>query len=64
MDMSYATILVFSDQRRLYRVKQLAYVVSNQNKLESYHVCSMDTNMGSYISYYNVGQQETNIIFR
>ena len=31
MDMSYATILVFGDQRRFYREKQLAYVVNNQN---------------------------------
>ena len=51
--MFYATILVFGEQRRLYRKKQLAYVVSNQNKLINNHVCAMDTKIGSSIFYYD-----------
>ena len=54
MEMSYATILVFGDQRRLYRDKQLAYVVNNQNKLENHPMCALDTYVGSSIFYYVV----------
>ena len=55
MHMSFATIPVFGDQRRLYREKKLAYVVSNQNKSLTHPDCSMDTYIGSSIFYYDDG---------
>ena len=61
MHMSYATIPVFGDQRRLYREKKLAYVVSNQNKSINNHVYAMDTDIGSSFFYYDDGPIETNV---
>ena len=54
MDISYATILVFGDQRRLYREKKLAYAVNNQKEPENHPICALDTDIGSSIFYYDV----------
>ena len=47
MDMSYATLPMLGDQRRLYKEKQLAYVVSSKNKPEKHLICALDTYINS-----------------
>ena len=47
MDLSYATILVFGMQRRLYRENRLAYMISNRDNPENHPIYSVDTDMGS-----------------
>lgn len=51
MDMSYATISVFSEQRRLYREKKMAYMVSNVERPNNHPIYSLDTEMGSTILF-------------
>jgi hypothetical protein len=40
MDMSYATIPVFTEHRRLYRENRMAYMISNQNVHKSPYLFS------------------------
>lgn len=47
MDMSYASILIFGEQRRLYRESKMAYMVSNKYKPQKFPVCAMETELGS-----------------
>lgn len=51
MDMSYATIPVFSEQRRLYREQKMAYMVSNAEQPNNHPVYSLDTELGSAILF-------------
>ena len=46
MDMSYATIPVFAEQRRLYRENRLAYMISSPECPHNYPIYSIDTNLG------------------
>ena len=51
MDMSYATIPLFGDHRRLYREKRLEYVASSQDKTNNHPICVVDTDMVSSIFF-------------
>ena len=53
MDMSYATISLFGEHRRLYREKILAYVVNSQDKPNNHPIYVVDTNLGSSIFFNN-----------
>ena len=45
MHMSYATILVFGEQKRLDRENGLAYMISNPEHLENHPIYSVETNL-------------------
>jgi hypothetical protein len=47
MDLSYATIPVFSEQRRLYKQNRLAYMINNNDNPENHPIYAVDTDMGS-----------------
>ena len=49
MDMSYATIPVFAEQRRLYIENMLAYMISNPQCPQNHPIYSMDIDLGSAI---------------
>ena len=51
MDMSYATILIFGVHRRLYREKNLAYMVSSVARSNNHPIYSLDTEIGSPIFF-------------
>jgi hypothetical protein len=60
LDMSYATILVFGQQRRLYRETLMKYMVSSQEKPHNYPLYSAHSYMDSFILY-NDGDLEEQI---
>lgn len=47
MDLSYATVPVFGEQRILYRESCLAYMINNKENLENDMIYYVDTNIGS-----------------
>jgi len=49
MDMSYATIPIFVEQRILYRGNRLAYMISSPECPQNHPIYSIDTNLGSVI---------------
>jgi hypothetical protein len=49
MDISYATILVFGQDRRLYREVFLKYMVSNKSQPNNHPIYSVETKIGSSI---------------
>ena len=49
MDMSYATIPVFAEQRWLYKENRLAYMISNSECPQNHPIYSIDTNIRSAI---------------
>ena len=51
LDMSYATISVFSQPKRLHRETLMKYVVSSQEKPENFPIYSMHSYMDSFILY-------------
>jgi len=51
MDMSYATIPLFGEQRILYRENQLAYMVSNPDKPQNHPIYCVDTDLGTFVFY-------------
>ena len=55
LDMSYATISVFRQPKRLYRETLMKYVVSSQEKPQNFPIYSMHFDMDSFILY-NVGK--------
>ena len=57
MDMSYATIPVFGEQRRLYREKKMAYMVSNAEQPNNHPIYSLDTELGSAILFNEEGEE-------
>ena len=56
MDMSYATIPIFGVQRRLYRERKLAYMVRSAERPNNDHIYSLDTKIGSSISFTKGGK--------
>ena len=52
MDMSYATILLFREHKKLYREKRMAYAVSSQVRLENNIMYVVYTVLG-YSIFYN-----------
>jgi len=51
LDMSYATISVFGQPKRLYRETLMKYVVSSQEKPQNFPIYSIHYNMDSFILY-------------
>jgi hypothetical protein len=51
MDMSYATIHVFFQERRLYKEVLLKYMVSRKNQPKNHPIYSVDTEFGSSVFY-------------
>lgn len=61
MDLSYATIPIFGEQRRLYRENHLAYMVRNKDNLENHPIYPIDTDMGSTMFYNDLCPQESGL---
>jgi ribonuclease HI len=61
LDMSYATVPVFGQQRRLYRETLMKYMVSSQEKPHNYPLYSDHSDLDSFILYHdsNAGEPET-----
>ena len=51
MDMTYATIPVFSQPRRLYREKHMKYMVSSQERPKNSPLYSIHTDLDSFILF-------------
>ena len=51
MDMTYATIPVFSQPRRLYRETHMKYMVSNQERPDNSPLYSIHTDLDSFIIF-------------
>ena len=51
MDMSYATIPLFGQHRKLYRENWLAYLVSSQEKPDNHPIYVVHIDLGSSIFY-------------
>lgn len=51
LDMSYATISVFGQPKRLYRETLMKYVVSSQEKPQNFPIYSLHLDMDSFILY-------------
>lgn len=51
LDMSYATISIFGQQRKLYRETSMKYMVSSAEKPHNFHIYSMHSDMDSFIMY-------------
>ena len=51
MDLTYATIPVFGEQRRLYREIGMAYMVSSKDKPRNFPIYASDTKLGSAILF-------------
>jgi hypothetical protein len=51
MDMSYATIPGFGQEKRLYREVFLKYMVSSKTQPNNHPIYSVDTEVGSSIFY-------------
>jgi ribonuclease HI len=60
LDMSYATIPLFGQQRRLYRETLMKYMVSSQEKPHNYPLYSVHSDLDSFILY-NDGDMERQI---
>ena len=61
MDMSCATIPIFSEQRRLYRENHLAYMISNKDIPENHLIYAIDTDMGFVIFYNDLCFEESDM---
>jgi hypothetical protein len=62
MDMSYETIPIFGEQRRLYRETRLAHMVSSKDKPNNHPIYVVDIDIGSSIFYHNYcckGEKQT-----
>jgi hypothetical protein len=65
MDMSYATIPVFGQERRLYREVLLKYMVSSKTQPNNHPIYSVDTEIGSSIFYNDLsfeGEEPTTVM--
>ena len=51
MDMTYATIPVFNQNRRLYRESHMKYTVTSQDKPQNSPLYSMNTGLNSFILF-------------
>ena len=62
MDMSYATIPILNENKRLYSEKTSPYVVSSQNHLGVHHIYAVDTNLGSSIFFNDVSPCDSKVV--
>jgi hypothetical protein len=58
MDMSYATILVFGQDRKLYKEVLLKYMVSNKAQPNNHPIYSVETEIGSSIFFNDLNFEE------
>jgi hypothetical protein len=58
MDMSYATILIFGQDRILYREVLIKYMVSNKSQSNNHPIYSMETEIGSSIFFNDLSFEE------
>ena len=58
MDMSYATIPVFNEQRRLYRENGLSYMISSRDNPENHPIYAIDIDLGSTILHNDLSFEE------
>jgi hypothetical protein len=58
LDMSYATVPVFGQQRRLYRETLMKYMVSSQEKPHNYPLYSAHLDLDSFILYHDSHTEE------
>ena len=58
MDMSYATIPIFGEQRRLYRENMLAYMISSPEYPKNHPIYLVETNLGSTIFCNNASDEQ------
>ena len=58
MDMSYATILVFGQDRKLYREVLLKYMVSGKTQPNNHPIYSVETELGSSIFFNDFSFEE------
>jgi hypothetical protein len=58
MDMSYATIPVFGQDRRLYIELLLKYMVSNKAQPNNHPIYSVETEIGSYLFFNDLSFEE------
>lgn len=58
MDLSYAAIPVFGEQRRLYKENRLAYMISNKENPKNHPIYAIGTHMGSFILFNDLCSQE------
>jgi hypothetical protein len=58
MDMSYATIPVFGQDKRLYREVLLKYMVSNKSQPSNHPIYSVETELGSSIFFNDLCSKE------
>ena len=58
MDMSYADIPIFGQERRLYRAVFLKYMVNNESQPSNHPIYSVETEMGSSIFFSDVCFEE------
>ena len=56
MDMLYATIHVFRIQRRIFKEKKLAYMVTNAERPHNHPIYSLEMEMGSTILFTKGGK--------
>ena len=61
MDMSYATIPVRNENKRLYSEKRSPYVVSNQYQPKIHHVYAVDTDLVSSIFFNDVSPCDSKV---
>ena len=62
MDMTYATIPVRNERKRLYSEKRLTYIVSSQTHPDIHHVYAVDTNLGSSILFNDISPCNSKIV--
>jgi hypothetical protein len=64
MDMTYSTIPVFGQDKRLYREVLLKYMVSNKSQPTNHPIYSVITKLGSSIFFNEIfsGEKETKIV--
>jgi hypothetical protein len=58
MDMTYTTIMVFGQERRLYREVLLKYMVSIKTQPNNYPIYYVDTEIGSSVFYNDLSFEE------
>ena len=62
MDMSYPTIHVLNENKRLYSEKRSPYVVSSPNQPGVYHIYAVDTKLGSSIFFNDVSPCDSKVV--
>jgi len=59
MDLTYVTIPVFGEQRRLYWETRMAYMVSSKDKPQNFPIYSCDTSLRSTILFNESAEEES-----